>query len=128
MPRIQDREKEKQTSIFPVYTAKEFFPLEAELESYKIDIPTYPGNNGVAYMGNEGLWKYYFDNGALSKRRYMNGWTVSDIDKFKEVQNKLDQFNNWLRRKEYAIKMQGKDYDTLVDQIDLNLPVDDIPF
>lgn len=128
MPKIQERQKEKQVSIFPVYTAREFFPFEAELEEYKIDIPTYPGNDGKSYFGIEGQWKYFFDNGALSKQRYMDTWCVSNIEKYKELQDKINQFNFWSRKKEYAIKMQGEGYETLVDQVDLNLPFDDIPF
>lgn len=112
--------KEEKTEINKIiYTSREFFDLERELEKYAIDKEQ--DIKGVMtmvhYVPVEGLKQWYIDNGGLSD---YEEWTVLDISRFKELQDKMEQFNSWQNRREYAKKKELEDYDKMIDHFDIN--------
>ena len=128
MGKIYEREKEKYVINYPVYTARDFFIIKDELDKYAIDKEfLIKGEKKIIhFVPTEGLQKWFIEKGVLSNRKE---WSVQNIPLFRELRDKIDQYYNWERRRDYAIKTQGsKEYESLVDQMDLNLSIDDIPF
>lgn len=128
MGRIDKPEYKKKESIYPVYQAKDFFQMEAELEKFAIDkeLPKMGTKTGekeiVHFVPVQGVQQWYISKGALSDRE---NWCIKNIDLFKELQDKLYQYYSWCRRREYAIKHQTEGYGQLAEQMQV---VDDIPF
>jgi hypothetical protein len=127
MPRIGKPEYKKEAPDYPVYTAKDFFALEAELEKFAVDkeLLKYRITNEkeiVHFVPSEGVQKWYISKGALANQEE---WCIKDIPLYKELSNKLEQYYSWGRRREYAIKHQLEDYGDLTQQVQI---VDDIPF
>lgn len=127
MGRIDKPEYKKKESIYPVYIAKDFFALERELEKFAIDKELPISFNSkeremVHFVPVTGVQQWYIQQGALSDR---DNWTIKDIELFKELQDKLQQYYSWCRRREYAIKHQEVDSGQMATQ--MQVP-DDIPF
>jgi len=126
MGRIDKPEYKKKESIYPVYTAKDFFALEAELEKFAVDkeLPFFDSDKREIkhFVSTEGIQQWLIEKGALSNKKE---WCVKNILLFKELEDKLQQYSFWCRKREYAIKHQNEDYDHLADQIEI---VDDTPF
>jgi predicted secreted acid phosphatase len=101
------KQKEKpEPKVYPTYIAKDFFQMEAELEKFAIDKEMKKKNGTmemVHFVPTKGVQQWYIDNGALSNRE---DWTVRDIPKFQELQEKMDQYNTWQRRREFAQKKE----------------------
>lgn len=99
------KQKEKSEPIvYQTYSSKEFFDLERELEKYKetksllINFES-KEREDITFVTTKGLQKWYIDNGALSDK---DDWTIYNIPKYKELQNKLEQYENWQRRRSFA--------------------------
>lgn len=126
MGRIDKPEYKKKESIYPVYIAKDFFALERELEKFAIDkeLPILKSKEKemVHFVPVTGVQQWYISKGALSDR---DNWTIKDIPLFKELQDQLQQYYSWCRRREYAIKHQTIDSGQMATQ--MQVP-DDIPF
>jgi hypothetical protein len=104
MGRIQKKEEEKITIEYPVYTARDFFIMKDELEKYAIDkeLKKKDGTFGmVHFVPVVGVQKWYIEKGALADRE---DWAVKNIPLFKELQDKMEQYDRWCRRVEYAQK------------------------
>lgn len=90
------------------YTSKEFFDLERELEKYK-EIKSLLVKNGsiekedVTFVTTKGIQGWYIYNGGLSD---VEEWIIKDIYKFKELQDKMEQYDNWQKRRAYAINKE----------------------
>ena len=110
MSRIQETKKQIYVPEIPVYTTRDFQELNSELEKYKINkkFKINQKDREVRYVPVEGLKKWYFDKGATTK-----DFAVINIPLFRELQEKLSQLNMWEKKKEYAIKMQLKDYEKM---------------
>jgi len=108
MPRPQKTEYKKPIIEKIEYSSKEFFDLERELEKYKEtkSLPIKKGSlerEDVTFVTTKGLQRWYIDNGGLADREE---WTVCNIEKYKELQDKMEQYNNWQRRRDYAQKKE----------------------
>ena len=120
------QQKEKpEPIVYQEYTSKDFFDLDREFEKYKetVSLPVKFGSEereDCTFVTTKGLQRWYIDNGALSNKEE---WTICNIPKYKELQNKLEQYDNWQRKKEYAIKMDLKEKEKMVEQIQIK----DIP-
>lgn len=116
MPKIhksyQDQKREELN--MPVYTTEDFKQLETELDKYCIDKElTISGESRmVRYVPKEGMVKWFNDNGATNEE-----FAIRDISKFKLLQDKLDQYYNWIRRKEFASRMQYQNYESIVGSV-----------
>jgi len=117
--------KDKQPKVEVIkteYTSKEFFDLERELEKYKETklLPIGKGSKEleeVTFVTTKGLQKWYIDNGGLSNTEE---WTVLDIYKFKELQDKMEQYDNWQKRRSYAIKKELESREDLINQMNID--------
>jgi hypothetical protein len=128
MGKIYEREKEKYVTNYPVYTARDFFRIKEELNKFAIDkeFIIKGEKKMIHFVSASGLQKWYIEKGALSDKEE---WTVKNIPLFRELQDKIDQYNNWERRRDYAIKNSDEGgYQGLVEGMDLNLSIDDIPY
>jgi hypothetical protein len=98
----EKQQEEEVTVTYPTYTAKDFFEIKAELEKYAID-KEFEEKDGskkmVHFVPASGLRDWYILKGGLAPREE---WTVRDIPLFKELQDKISQYENWCRRREYA--------------------------
>jgi len=127
MSRIDRPEYKKKETIYPVYTAKDFFQLERELEKYAIDkelpmVGNMKQKEMVHFVPVTGVQDWYIAQGALSANK---NWCIKDIPLFKELQDKLNQYYSWCRKREYAIKHQTEEYSELAQQMQVT---EDIPF
>lgn len=113
------KQQEEVKIIKREYSSKDFFDLERELEKYAIDKEQKIKGvmTMVHYVPVKGIQQWYIDNGALSN---IDQWTVCNIFLFKELQEKMDQFNNWCRRREFAIKQELDGYEELSKSIKIN--------
>src|SRR3990167_3730563 len=109
MARIGEQQIRK-VITFPELSKQQLHELDRELEPYMIEKER--GGKIEHYVTTEGYEKFYFDKGAVTK-----DFSVKDIMRFREVQNQLEQYHHWLGRKEYAIKMQGQDYEKQLGEI-----------
>lgn len=104
MGKIQKKQEERIEKVYPTYSARDFFEIKAELEKYAID-KELVGRDGIKKMYHfvpvEGVQKWYIEKGALSDR---SEWTIKDIPLYKELQEKMEQYDKWCRRVEYAQK------------------------
>ena len=117
MSKFNKKDKEvKEVIEYPIYTARDFFIIKEELEKYAIDkeFTERDGSKKIYhFVPVEGLEKWYIEKGALSS---LGGWTIKDIPLFKELQNKIEQYDKWSRRREYAQK-NSLDYKDIVDSM-----------
>lgn len=128
---------EKVIKVYETYGKNDFQEMERELEKYAEDkmLPIIGNKQGerelVHFISTEGERLWYQDNGALAIS-YKEEWIVKDPIKFDTLQNKMFQYNQWKRKKEYAIKMQTKDLLKMAEEIgsDVHIDIlkDDIPF
>ena len=120
MPRINKAEERREKLNIPTYTAKDFFAMEAELEKFAIDkAQMIKGElTMVHYVPVEGIQRWYINNSGLSDHEE---WTVLNILKFRELQEKMEQYNNWIRRKEFAVKMKNIEYQQEVEKLEANM-------
>lgn len=126
MPRIGKPEYKKEAPDYPVYTAKDFFALEAELEKFAVDKELPKADKSlemVHFVPVEGVQKWLIEKGALSNRKE---WTIKDISLYKELQDKLNQYDSWCRRREYAQNQSLQEYSNMATEA--MAIVDDIPF
>lgn len=116
MSKIQKQQEEKVEISYPTYTAKDFFIIKDELEKYALD-KEFKEKDGSKKMYHfvpvEGLQKWYIEKGALADRE---DWAVKNIPLYKELQDKMDQYENWNRRREYAEK-HSPDYKEVVNNM-----------
>lgn len=114
------KNKQSQQEIVKIeYTSKDFFDLERELEKYKEtkSLPIKKGSDereDVTFVTTKGLQKWYIDNGGLSDTEE---WTVCNIYRFKELQDKMEQYENWQKRRAYAIKKELEGLEELSEQV-----------
>lgn len=115
----QQKDERRKELNLPIYNGKDFHILEDELEKYTIERNlTIAGETRmVKYVPKDGLTQWYADNGATTE-----DFSIKDIPKFKLLQDKLNQYYDWLRRKEYAIKMQAEQFDEMVGVVNTDLP------
>lgn len=128
MGKIYEREKEKYVPDYPVYTARDFFIIKEELNKFAIDKEfNIKGEKKIIrFVPTEGLQKWFIEKGALSDTKE---WTVKNVPLFKELRDKIDQYDNWERRRDYAIKNNDDGrYQEVAEEMDLNLSVDEAPF
>jgi hypothetical protein len=120
MPKINKKEERIEKPNKPIYTAKDFFAMEAELEKFAIDkAQMIKGELKMAhYVPVEGIQRWYINNGGLSDHEE---WIVLNILKFRELQEKMEQYNNWIRRKEFAVKMKNIEYQQEVEKLEVNM-------
>ena len=128
MGRIDKPEYKKETPRYPVYVAKDFFALESELAKFAIDkeLPIVGNINKkemVHFVPVQGVQQWYIEKGALHSRI---DWCNKDIPLYLELQNKLEQYYSWCRRREYAQKHSLEDYSKMATET--IAIVDDIPF
>lgn len=126
MPRIELQQKEKNIVEYPVYSAKDFFALQAELSEYEIEkeLPKIGGGfEKVKFIPVSGIQKWLIKEGALSDREE---WTIKDIPLYRELQNKLEQYTYWCRRREYAQNQSLQEYSNMATET--IAIIDDIPF
>lgn len=121
MPRPQKTEYKKPVVEKPVYTSKDFFDMERELDKFAID-KEFKKKDGtmqmIHYVPTDGLKQWYIEKGGLSNRE---AWTVLDIPKFQELQEKMDQYNNWCRRREFAQKKDLEGYEELAESMHIEV-------
>lgn len=108
MPRPQKTEYKKPEEIKVEYTSKDFFDLDRELEKYKEtkSLPIKKGSierEDVIFVTTKGIQRWYIDHGALSDKEE---WTICNIPLYKELQDKLEQYDNWQKRRTYAKKKE----------------------
>lgn len=127
MGKIYEREKEKYVSDYPVYTARDFFIIKEELNKFAIDKEfNIKGEKKIIrFVPAEGLQKWFIEKGGLSDTKE---WKVKNVPLFKELRDKIDQYDNWERRRDYAIKNSDDGrYQEVAEEMDLNLSVDEAP-
>ena len=126
MPRIELTKRKENAVEYPTYSAKDFFALQTELEEYAIDkeLPKLDRTmEMVHFVPVSGIQKWLIKQGALANRE---DWTVKDIPLYKELQNKLEQYTNWCRRREYAQNQSLQEYSDMATET--IVIADDIPF
>jgi len=119
MTKIQsDYEKKRIERKLPIYTKKDFLQLEDELEQYMIEKDfTFNGETrSVRYVPLEGMTKWFASKGATNEK-----YEVRNIALFKECQDLMEQYNNWIKRKEFAIRMQDLHYEEMAGQVANNM-------
>lgn len=126
MPRIEIQTRKKNIVKYPTYSAKDFFVLQKELSEYEVekDLPLLKGGfEKVKFVPVEGIQKWLIKQGALSNREE---WIIKDISLYRELQDKLEQYASWCRRREYA---QNKSLEKYADIAAETVVIsDDIPF
>lgn len=126
MPRIEIQTRKKNIVKYPTYSAKDFFVLQKELSEYEVekDLPLLEGGSEkVKFVPVEGIQKWLIKQGALLNREE---WIIKDIPLYRELQDKLEQYASWCRRREYAQKHSLEDYNKMATET--MTIVDDIPF
>jgi hypothetical protein len=109
MPRIGESQIKKEIT-YPELSKQELHALDAELDKYAIEKEL--SGKMIRYVPKEGIERWFFDRGATTET-----FSIKNIPLFKECQNRLEQHSRWLGRKEYAIKMQDKNYEEQVSKI-----------
>ena len=102
-----------------IYESRDFFAIEAELEKFAIDKEqTIKGvKQMVHFVPVEGIQKWYIMQGGLADREE---WAVRDISLFKELQNKMEQYDKWQRRRSYAQRMNQQEVVELANTLQVN--------
>lgn len=125
MPKIKSFKDQKREELnMPIWTPKELKEFDAELDPYMIEKElTLRGETRmVRYIPKEGWEKFYFDKGICSK-----DFAIKDILKFRLMQDKIEQYHDWIRRKDFAIKMNEQNYESMVEEMGGN-DIGEMPF
>ena len=103
------QEAEAFTQNYPTYSVQELMLLENELKPYRIEKQsTYDRSRKVQYVPVDGLNKFYCDKGVTDSKG-----VITDLSAFLKLDNKMEQYQNWKRKKEYAIKMETLELEKL---------------
>ncbi len=127
MSKITYQEKKRRILNIPTYTAKIFFELKDELDKYKTEKElSIKGNEKnkekIKGIFVEGIQKWYVDKGALSENKE---WVIKDISKYRELNEKLNQFYDWCHRREYAQnKSLEEEYEQTAEILSVNSVMD----
>ena len=112
MPKIQEKQKQI-VEQFQQLTKQELHALDNELEKYSVTKPLelHGKSKDVTYLDNKGMIRWFYDNGATNEKFF-----IKDIPKFRYLQNKLEQYSTWIRKKEFAIRMNDENYRQIVEE------------
>lgn len=114
------QDKKKDVFEGKQYSARDFFLMEQEFKKYEIEKEfTLKGiTKTISYVSQERFIQWLVDKKvAVLDSRSGCGYNITDLEKYRELRNKLDQYYGWQDRRTYAIKMSEKDYEGIAQEI-----------
>lgn len=114
--------EEREPVYYKVYTDEELATFNLSLEKYRIHKTLSTGEK-ISYIKWEN-WLLSEGAYAQGKRGYEGQYHINDVEKYRELRDKLDQWDQWRTRRDFGKKQREVGSEVVVEKMTIQGGVD----